>query len=224
MKVIDPLFIGLHAQDGAEMSSKAVIKTNPLEKVGVLVRADDKMQVIEYTDLPEELALQRNEDGRLTFELGSIAIHIINRVFAERLNQHGFSLPWHQARKRVRHVDQSSQPIDPEEPNAVKLETFVFDALPLAQQSIILAIERAEEFAPIKNAAGVDSLESSRLLQIERAARWLEKAGVVVPRHHDQTVDATIEISPLFALDAAELSQKQQLLPPINPGDISYIE
>jgi len=223
IKVVDPLFIGLHALDQAEMSSKALIKTEPLEKVGNFVLADGKVQVIEYSDLPEELALQKNHDGQLTFNLGSPAIHIISRNFVQRLSEHGFSLPWHLARKRVPYVDQNGQPIDPNEPNAIKMEAFVFDALPLAEKSIILAIERVEEFAPIKNASGVDSLESSLRLQIKRAAQWLQKAGIDVPHTPDGVVDACLEISPLFALNADEIIQEKPL-PPIKSGSTIYFE
>ena len=90
--------------------------------------------------------------------------------------------------------------MNPTEPNAVKLEAFVFDALPLCDSSIILETDRVEEFAPIKNLTGIDSADTSRALQIERAAAWLEANGVEVPRHADGTVNATIEISPLTAL------------------------
>ena len=223
VRMIDPLFIGLHALDNAEMSSKAVIKCDPLEKVGNFVLVDGKITVIEYSDLPEELARQRREDGRLMFELGSIAIHIISRSFVERLNKQGFSLPWHRAGKKVPYLDESGNLIQPDEPNAVKLETFVFDALSLADASLILAIEREDEFAPIKNAAGVDSLQSSQRLQMEKAARWIQKAGIEVPRKEDGSLDVLIEISPLYALDIDEFLQKRRLLRPLKRGDIVYL-
>ena len=223
VRVIDPLFIGLHAMDEAEMSSKAVLKCEPLEKVGNFALADGKVTVIEYSDLPEELAHKKRADGGLMFELGSIAIHMISRSFVERLNSHGFSLPWHRALKRVPYVDASGELVDPAEPNAIKLETFVFDALPLASKSIILAIDRGDEFAPIKNAAGVDSLTSSHRLQIERAAHWMEQAGVKAPRKGDGSVDASIEISPLFALDVEEMIQKKRQLRALKSGDIVYL-
>jgi UDP-N-acetylglucosamine/UDP-N-acetylgalactosamine diphosphorylase len=221
--VIDPLFIGLHAIDEAEMSSKAVVKCDPLEKVGNFALVDGRVTVIEYSDLPDALAKSKQPDGRLTFEWGSIAIHIINRGFVEKLNEHGFSLPWHRAVKRVPYVDEGGSTVNPEKSNAVKLETFVFDALPLAAKSIIFEIDRNEQFAPIKNATGVDSLESSQRLQIERAARWMEQAGVAIPRKNDGTADVLIEISPLFALDAAELKQKHSQLRSLKPGDIVYL-
>ncbi|MBN1437340.1 MAG: UDPGP type 1 family protein [Sedimentisphaerales bacterium] len=221
--VIDPMFIGLHALDQAEMSSKAVIKAEPLEKVGNFTLVDGRVTVIEYSDLPDKLAQKRNPDGSLCFESGSIAIHVIKRDFVAQLNQHGFSLPWHRAVKRVPYIDSNGALVEPDQPNAVKLETFVFDALPLAQRSIIYEIDRKEQFAPIKNATGTDSVESSQQLQIERAAAWLERAGITVPRKPDGAVDAQIEISPLFAHCPEALTEKASSIKPINPGDCVYI-
>ena len=221
--IVDPLFIGLHALDQAEMSSKAVIKCEPLEKVGNFALVDGKMYVIEYSDLPEEMARKVDADGRLLFEQGSIAIHVLNRKFVERLNKHGFSLPWHRAVKRVPFVGENGELVEPEKPNAIKLETFVFDALPLAERSIILSIDRNEEFAPIKNASGVDSLQSSQELQISRAAGWMEKAGIEVPRKSDGTPDLILEISPLFALNAHILEQKRNQLRPLQAGEMVYL-
>src|SRR5690606_24221388 len=79
-------------------------------------------------------------------------------------------------------------------PNAVKLEKFVFDALPMAEQSMILETDRVEEFAPIKNARGVDSVESSRVIQTERAARWLASRGIEIPRKPDGEPDCVLEL------------------------------
>jgi UDP-N-acetylglucosamine/UDP-N-acetylgalactosamine diphosphorylase len=219
INIFDPLFIGLHALDGAEMSSKGVIKTSLKEKVGNFCLVDGKVTVIEYSDLPDELAEKRNPDGSLAFELGSIAIHIINRDFVEKLNKKGFSLPLHRAVKKIPHIDLQGNPVEPSEPNGVKLESFVFDALPLALKSIILQTLREEEFAPVKNATGVDSAETAREMMIARAARWLESAGVSVPRKPDGSVDAIIEISPFFALEKNDIKTKLNQIPQIKSGD-----
>jgi UDP-N-acetylglucosamine/UDP-N-acetylgalactosamine diphosphorylase len=203
---VDPLFLGLHARDGAQMSSKMVRKADALEKVGNFVLADDRISVIEYSDLPDDLAYATDDHGNLRFNAGSIAIHAIDRQFVEQLNAGGFALPPHRAIKKVAHFDPTTgESIHPAEPNAVKLEMFVFDALPLAQTSIILETKREDEFGPIKNAEGVDSAESSKQAQTARAARWLESAGVTIPRKADGSVDATIEISPLTAIEASDL-------------------
>ena len=221
---IDPLFIGLHALDGSEMSSKALKKTGPFEKVGNFCLVDDKVTVIEYSDLPDDIAQKTHPDGSLQLELGSIGIHLINRCFIESLNSDGFSLPMHRAVKKIPFLNDQGVTVNPTEPNGVKLETFVFDALPLAQKSMIMETTRAEEFAPIKNAEGVDSAESSRSMMIERAATWLEAAGVNVPRTPDGMANCVLEIASSFALCPEDIKNKLDRIPPIKPGDVLYLE
>jgi UDP-N-acetylglucosamine/UDP-N-acetylgalactosamine diphosphorylase len=223
INIFDPLFIGLHALDKAEMSSKAVIKTGPKEKVGNFGLVDGKVSVIEYSDLPDELAEKRNPDGSLVFELGSIAIHIINRTFIENLNMAGFTLPLHKAVKEIPYIDQQGNFIEPTEPNGVKLESFVFDVLSLASKSIILETQRSEEFAPVKNAAGIDSVESAREMIVARNAAWLESAGIAVPRRPDGSVDCLIEIAPSFALEKEDVKTKISQIPEIKPRDRVYL-
>ncbi len=214
VKVIDPLFLGLHAaapDSSREMSSKMVAKAYPEEKVGVFCRVGTepgKTIVIEYSDLPADLANALDDKGRLRFIAGSIAIHIIGVSFVRKItaNKHKFGLPYHRAEKKVPHIDlDSGKLVEPANPNAVKLETFVFDALEIAQSSIVYETSRVEEFAPIKNADGVDSPATSHQLQSDRAGNWLEQRGVKVPRDKDGHVDAKIEINPLTALEPADL-------------------
>jgi UDP-N-acetylglucosamine/UDP-N-acetylgalactosamine diphosphorylase len=222
IKCIDPLFIGLHAIADGQMSSKTVTKAGPLEKVGNFCVGDGVMQVIEYSDLPEELARKTNPDGSLMFNAGSIAIHALRVSFIERLNAGGkLKLPWHRAEKKVPYVDASGNLVKPEKPNAVKLEQFVFDAIPLAKNAIVYTTDRAEEFSPVKNAEGSDSPVTSRRDQTRRAARWLRSAGVAVPMKGDEP-DCVIEISPLYASSEAELVAKRPSLK-IDPGASVYL-
>lgn len=223
INIFDPLFIGLHALNESEMSSKALIKTGPFEKVGNFCLVDGRLTIIEYSDLPDELAEKRNPDGSLTFKLGSIAIHIINRTFVEKLNSDGFSLPLHRAVKKIPHIDNHGEFIEPNEPNGIKLETFVFDAVPLASKSIVLETLRSEEFAPTKNATGVDSAQTTRKMMVERAAAWLESAGLAVPKKPDGSIDCVIEISSRFALHKDDIKQKLDQIPRIKPGDTIYL-
>ncbi len=220
INIFDPLFIGLHVLEEAEMSSKALIKAGPKEKVGNFCLVDGRVNVIEYSDMPDELAEKRNPDGSLVFELGSIAIHIINRAFVESLNADDFSLPLHRAVKKIPHLDKSGNAV---ESKGVKLESFVFDALPLASKSIILQTIRSEEFAPTKNAAGVDSVETTRKMMTARAAGWLESAGVTVPRKPDGSLDCVLEIAPDFALEKEDIKKKLNRIPDIKPSDRIYI-
>ncbi len=223
INIFDPLFIGLHALDEAEMSSKAVIKTGPKERVGNFGLVDGRVTVVEYSDLPDELAEKQNPDGSSVFRLGSVAIHIINRTFVEKLNAGGFVLPLHRAVKEIPHIDQHGNFVEPDGPNSVKLESFVFDALPLASKSIILETLRSEEFAPVKNAAGVDSVESAKEMIVARGAAWLESAGAAVPRKPDSSVDCLIEIAPSFALEKDDIKTKLCKIPEIKPMDRVYL-
>jgi len=226
VRVVDPVFLGLHASaedSSGEMSSKMVAKANAAEKVGNFCRVggeNGRTAVIEYSDLPEELANQTDAAGNLRFVAGSIAIHAISVRFVERIiNDPQMALPFHRAVKKVPHLDLSTgTTVDPTEPNAVKLEKFIFDAIPLAERSIVYETDRVEEFAPVKNQEGVDSIVTSKELQTERAARWLEGAGVAVPRNSDGSVNATIELSPLTALSAEQLRGRGDLPEKIEPG------
>jgi UDP-N-acetylglucosamine/UDP-N-acetylgalactosamine diphosphorylase len=216
-RVIDPVFLGLHAaakDSSAEMSSKMVVKTDPAEKVGLFCKGDGKTQVIEYSDMPAERVKERDggagsASGPLRYCAGSIAIHILGVDFVGRLNEGGrLNLPLHRAEKKVPYIDlDSGKPVQPAAPNAVKLEAFVFDALPLCRSSIVLETQREDEFAPIKNADGNDSPATCREIQTRRAARWLEQHGVKIPRDDAGKPLCTIEISPLTAMDPEDLAR-----------------
>lgn len=225
IQLIDPLFVGLHVADSAGMSSKALLKVGPLEKVGNFCSVDGKVTVIEYSDLPDEAAHRTNDDGSLAFELGSIGIHMISVNFIEKLNADGdFALPFHRAVKKIPFVNENGQLVKPKEPNGIKLETFVFDAIPMADNSVILETRREEEFAPVKNATGVDSAEVTYQMMIDRAAAWLEKAGVTVPRKADGSPDCVLEIAPSFAVTADDIKAKLDHIPEITPGCELYLE
>jgi len=206
-KIADPAFLGLHRQADAEMSFKVVERLTPEEKMGVVVLADGRPQVIEYSDLSPELAARRAPEGHLELWAGSIAIHLFERSFIERLLE-GHRMPFHRAIKKVPFIDDSGRLVKPEEPNGVKFEQFIFDALPQAERWTIVETDRAGEFEPLKNAKGPDSPATVHQRMSDLFGNWLEQAGAQVPRHADGTVAVPIEISPLFALDAAELKSK----------------
>jgi UDP-N-acetylglucosamine/UDP-N-acetylgalactosamine diphosphorylase len=219
VRVLDPLFLGLHAHYGSDMSSKSLPKAAAKEKVGNFCVGDGKLQVIEYSDLPDDVAEQTNPDGSLKFNAGSIAIHVISVAFIDRLTSGGsLELPWHRADKKVPHLGEP----DPTSPNGVKLEQFVFDAIPLAKNAIVFETDRSEEFSPVKNAEGGDSPATSRRDQVRRAAKWLSACGVDVPTLDNGEPDCVLEISPLFADSVDALKQKD--LPPtgIQPASRMY--
>lgn len=159
---------------------------------------DLRMQVIEYSDLPDDVAENRAADGSLKFWAGSIAVHMFSVSFLERALALKDSLPFHIARKKVPCVDDGGRFIEPNEPNALKFERFIFDLLPHARNPLVVEYAEADVFAPLKNAPGAsrDTPEYVQRFMISQHRKWLEAAGTQVAS------DVAIEISPLWALDA----------------------
>lgn len=210
VRIADPVFLGLHAAgegSSAEMSSKMVAKRDAAEKVGVFCEVAGKTAVIEYSDMPTELTNSLDAHGKLRFNAGSIAIHAISVEFMQRLTAGDFALPFHRAKKKVPYwCDTQRKTVEPAEPNAIKFEAFIFDALSLAKKSLVMETSRTEEFAPLKNATGEDSPAWSHQIQSNRNGGWLEKFGVKIPRKPNGDVDARIEIAAETALEADDLA------------------
>lgn len=199
VSIIDPVFVGFHVLEGAEVSSKALEKAYPEEKIGVFVEfADRTLGVMEYSDLSLEMQRMRDESGRLLYRMGSIAVHLFSRDFVKRLTTGaGLRLPFHVAKKKIK----AYAPGGVREIEGYKFEKFVFDALPLTARNVILETRREEEFAPVKNKSGVDSVESARELMSALHKSWLLERGVHVPPEVE-----VVEISPLLAIAAEDLS------------------
>ncbi len=214
----DPLFVGLHALAGSQMSSKVVAKRDADEKVGVLGLADGTLGCIEYSDLPAELRNARDNDGQLSFKAGNIANHVINVDFIEQLTSGDLSLPWHLARKSMQVVGESGEL---EAREGVKFETFIFDALGETTSSVTLEVERAHEFSPIKNADGNDSPESCRLSLAQMFAGWVEAAGGGLPEPSSDGA-IQVEVDPRVAECEAEFLGRWPITPRVLNGGHLY--
>jgi UDP-N-acetylglucosamine/UDP-N-acetylgalactosamine diphosphorylase len=168
--------------------------------------------ITEYSLLPMAHAERREPTGELSFRAGSPAIHVFSLDFLDRVTKTAAgSLPYRAAFKAVSHFDPAAgqHAPAPKEPNAIKFERFIFDALPHAERWLAVETPRAEEFAPIKNASGPDSPETAKTAQVALHTGWLKSVGID-PQGHP------VEISPLFALDPDELAEKilSQTVPP----------
>lgn len=201
VQVIDPAFIGFHLDAGSEMSSKMIPKAYPDERVGVFCERDGHLCVIEYSDLPESMQTELDENRRLRFIAGSIAIHILSVGFAARMGEGkgGSALPFHKAIKKVKTIDADGSRLDPAVPNGVKFEMFVFDALPMAENPVVVETLREDDFSPVKNPTGVDSAESCRDDQLRQWTRWAKAAGVEIETDETGLPGFAFEVSPLFA-------------------------
>jgi UDP-N-acetylglucosamine/UDP-N-acetylgalactosamine diphosphorylase len=199
VKIADPVFLGYHAMARAEASTKVVRRRSIEEKVGVYLSCNGKDAIIEYSDLSPEYMSALDEAGTILYWAGNTAIHIFSLPFIKRINDHGFALPYHCARKNTDITDRNGQSI---RLDVWKFETFVFDAIPLAERTCCMEVIREEEFAPVKNSEGTDTPKTARQAMENLFRNWIEKAGVKI------TPGVVIEISPLYALDEVELGNK----------------
>ncbi len=209
-------YLGYHILSDAEMTTQVIAKRDPLEKVGNVVSADGRSLVIEYSDLPDDVARLTNPDGSLKIWAGSIAVHVFDLGFLRRMAGQLDSpshdslpdeFPFHIANKKVACIDASGKRAEPAKPNAIKFERFIFDLMPAARNAIVVEVDPAKAFAPLKNASGAatDTPESVKAQMCALHREWLRAAGAEVG-------DVAVEISPSFALDAEELRDK------IRPG------
>jgi UDP-N-acetylglucosamine/UDP-N-acetylgalactosamine diphosphorylase len=208
VKIAEPAFLGRHKASRSEVSSKAIEKAYPKEKMGVFAQIDRRCGIIEYSDMPESLLNATDGNEKLLHRAGNPAIHIFDVDFLVRITQGSTRLPFHLARKKVPCLDEAGEQITPKTENALKFEMFIFDALPLADRWLVLEALRTEEFSPVKNAEGVDSPATAKRDLTNLAAQWLEQAGFKLPRDEKGDSRVALEVSPRFALDPKELKAR----------------
>ena len=159
LKIVDPLLVGITIAQENQIASKSVIKTNPRERAGVFCKIDGKPGIIEYSELPEEMVEEVDENGDLVFGDVNILSHLYNIEALEKMADK--VMPYHIAVKKSDYLDENGNLIEPEEKNVYKFESFIFDAFANFDDISILRVKREEEFAPIKNAYGNDSPETA---------------------------------------------------------------
>ncbi|MDR2030659.1 MAG: UDPGP type 1 family protein [Puniceicoccales bacterium] len=224
---IDPAFIGFHIQQQSQFSSRCVVKKYAAEKVGVFVESDGRLRVVEYMDLSAECSCAQDASGRLRFGWANVAIHLFSLDFLEPFcHDCGWQvLPFHLSQKKIPYLNGAGHLVRPVEANGFKLERFIFDLLPRAERALLLEGRREEMFSPVKNAAGLDSVETSQRDQVRQFAEWLSKGRVDLSRDDSGLPPFFLEISPLFADTMEEFLQKWAEMP-IKPavGANFYLE
>lgn len=161
-QIADPVFVGATIASGCVSGAKVVRKTNPYERVGALCLEDGKPSIVEYYELTPEMAEAVNENGSLLYGFGVI----LNYLFRldKLLEIENRQLPLHIVEKKVPYLDENGMLQKPETPNAYKFETLILDMIYMMDNCLSFEVVREKEFAPVKNATGVDSVESAREL------------------------------------------------------------
>uniref|UniRef100_UPI004055B7DD UTP--glucose-1-phosphate uridylyltransferase n=1 Tax=Agathobacter sp. TaxID=2021311 RepID=UPI004055B7DD len=161
-KIADPVFTGATILSGCVSGAKVVRKCDPYERVGALCLEDGKPSIIEYYELTPEMAEAKNESGSLLYGFGVILNYLFDVKTLFEISEK--QMPLHIVEKKVPYMDENGNAIKPETPNAYKFETLILDMIYMMDNCLSFEVEREKEFAPVKNAAGVDSVESARAL------------------------------------------------------------
>ena len=165
VKMVDNTLIGLAESKNCLAAGKSLIKANAKEKVGVFCKRDGKPSVIEYSEISDELAELEDENGELVYSESHILCNMFNIKRLEMISKN--KLPYHVAKKKANYMNEKGEIITAKEPNAYKFESFIFDAFTSLDSMVIMRVKREEEFAPVKNAEGVDSPETATKLYRE---------------------------------------------------------
>ncbi len=206
VEVADPVFIGAHLQETADVSIKVCAKRDAAEKLGVVVVRDGYPCIVEYSELSPEQMSETDEQGRLRLRFGSVAIHVFSVGFLKQCAKRPMLL--HVAHKQVPYVDATGKSVRPDKPNACKFEKFIFDVIPAAQKVLHVEFDRAQEFSPVKNGEGEDSPATTQRDMIRKFAAWFESCGVNVPRLASGEPQYRLEIDPCYAMSGAELKER----------------
>lgn len=169
-KIADPVFIGASIDSAVEVGAKVVRKAAPDEKVGVMCLEDGRPSIVEYYELTEQMKEERNEKGEYAYNFGVILNYLFSVSALERIMSRKLCL--HIVEKKINYLDENGNEIKPQEPNGYKFEQLVLDMIHELESCLPFEVVREKEFAPIKNATGVDSVETAREL--------LKKNGMVL--------------------------------------------
>ncbi len=161
-RIADPVFIGAVLESNCVSGAKVVAKADPNERVGVLCLEDGKPSIVEYYEMTDEIIHSRDEEGNLLYNFG-VTLNYLFRVdtLTRIMNE---NLPTHVVEKKIPYINDKAEYVKPEKPNGYKFEELVLDMIHMMDNCLSFEVEREREFAPIKNATGVDSLESAREL------------------------------------------------------------
>lgn len=161
-KIADPVFIGASIDRAVEVGAKVVRKASPDEKVGVMCLEDGRPSIVEYYELTEQMRDERNEKGEYAYNFGVILNYLFSVSALERIMSCKLGL--HIVEKKIDCLDGGGNEIKPLTPNGYKFEQLVLDMIHELKSCLPFEVVREKEFAPIKNAAGVDSVETAREL------------------------------------------------------------
>lgn len=170
--IADPGFLGLCVEENSLCGAKVIAKANPEERVGALCLRNGKSSVVEYSEMTEAMRYQKDENGHYAYYYGVTLNYLFNIGHIQKVGD--AHMPLHLAKKKIRALGKDGVSAVPDEPNAYKIETFIFDILETFSKVTALEIIREDEFAPVKNRDGADSPDTARALLKNKRPEWPE--------------------------------------------------
>ncbi len=162
LKMADTILLGMAIDKKVQIASKSIVKANPHEHVGVFGKMNGHPKVIEYTELPEKMAEEVDNEGELKYGEAHIMCNLYTIDAIEKISKE--ILIYHSAFKKNSYIDEKGKEVIPTKPNSYKFESFIFDAFELFDDIAILRGKREDDFAPVKNKEGEDSPKTAKEL------------------------------------------------------------
>ena len=165
-RIADPVFVGATIKSGCATGAKVVKKADPGEKVGSICLEDGQPSVVEYYEMTDELMQAKDEEGEPAYDYGVILNYLFRVKEMDSIVRN--EMPVHIVKKKVPYLAESKDSptgyitVDPQEPNAYKLETLTLDFVQMMGSCLPFEVVREREFAPIKNSMGIDPVDSAR--------------------------------------------------------------
>lgn len=161
IELVDPIFMGIAKKENFNAISKSIIKKDPNQKSGVFCVKDNKVNVLEYTEIAPELANRKDSLGNFYFSNVHINCNMFNIKTIEKIVD--IDIPYHVAKKKATYTNKEGNVVVPDEPNAYKYEKFIFDYFPYIENVGIYTVERELEYEPVK-----DNAEKSRIAFLKK--------------------------------------------------------
>ena len=165
---------GIHILKIADVAVKAVERQDPHESVGVFAMMNNKLHIVEYSDLSDIDKTAVDSKGGLKLPLANTGLMSFSIKFIEEHVDKVASIPWHLALKKTKLLDQDEK--------AWKFERYIFDLFIFTDAIYIIKCDRSYCYSALKNAEGDKSVNSvARDLSIRFKQLYEELSGLHAP-------------------------------------------
>jgi UDP-N-acetylglucosamine pyrophosphorylase len=155
--IADPAFFGLIDDENTDLAVKTINKLSDYESVGVFGLIDNKLNVIEYSEIGKELAEKKNSDNERLYNCANIGLYVFNlQNLNKYIEEYEKNIEYHIANKKIKCNLVAEKKVD-----GIKLELFIFDIFKYVKSYKLVKVLRSQEYSPIKNKNGLDSPETA---------------------------------------------------------------